>query len=122
LEKDATCESFEPLRCDTFVTESTFGLPIYHWRPSSEIFSQINDWWRENQRRERTSVLFCYALGKAQRLLSGLDPGLGPIFLDGAIERYLPSYRDAGAKFPPTFRPDSDNVKTLRGKALVLAP
>ena len=122
LEDDGTCEPFEPIRCHTFVTESTFGLPIYHWKPQAEIFAQINAWWHGNQASERTSVLFCYALGKAQRLLSGLDPSLGPIFLHGAVERFIPIYTEAGAKLPAATKADSDSIKALRGKAIVLAP
>ncbi len=122
LENDGTCDPFEPVRCHTFVTESTFGLPIYHWRPQAEIFAQINAWWRGNQLSARTSVLFCYALGKAQRLLSGLDPAIGPIFLHGAAERFIPIYTEAGAKLPPATKAESDIIKSLRGKGIVLAP
>ncbi|MEO6183614.1 MAG: ligase-associated DNA damage response exonuclease [Verrucomicrobiota bacterium] len=122
IENDGTCEAFEPIRCHTFVTESTFALPIYHWRPQAEIFREINDWWRENQNHERTSVLFCYALGKAQRLLSGLDPNIGPIFLHGAADRFLPAYEQGGIKFPKTERADSEKIKATRGKSFVLAP
>jgi putative mRNA 3-end processing factor len=122
LENDGTCQPFEPIRCHTFVTESTFGLPIYHWRPQAEIFREINQWWRENQTHERTSVLFCYSLGKAQRLLSGLDENLGPIFLHGAMERFLPAYEAAGVKFPPTQKADAESVKLAAGKGMILAP
>jgi putative mRNA 3-end processing factor len=122
LERDPTCQPFELVRCQTFVTESTFGLPIYHWRPSSEVFGDIEAWWRENQARKRTSVIFCYALGKAQRLLSGLDGRVGPIFLHGAIERFLPLYRAAGVVFPPTTQLDPESVRGAAGRSLVLAP
>lgn len=121
-EPDGVCQALEPLRCHHFVTESTFGLPIFRWHPQQETFQQINDWWRENQQRECTSVLFCYALGKAQRLLSGLDASLGPIFVHGAIERFLPAYRDAGIRLPETFKADSENVKGAKGRGIVLAP
>src|SRR5690348_14196954 len=60
-EPDSTCAAFEPLRCHTFVTESTFGLPIYRWRPQSEVFEQINAWWRSNQEKGKASLLFAYA-------------------------------------------------------------
>ena len=122
LEPDKTCEPFEPVRCQLFVTESTFGLPIYHWRQASDVFAEIEAWWCENQAQARTSVLFCYALGKAQRLLSGLDAGIGPIFLHGTIERYLPAYRAAGSVFPATARVDVDSTKAAAGRGLVLAP
>ncbi|HWF19492.1 MAG TPA: ligase-associated DNA damage response exonuclease, partial [Verrucomicrobiae bacterium] len=122
LEHDGICQPFEPVRCHMFVTESTFGLPIYHWRPQAEIFAEINDWWRENRSRERTSVIFCYALGKAQRILSGLDASIGPIFLHGAMERFMPAYHQAGVQFPATTRATAELVKGAGGRAVVLAP
>src|SRR5688572_3129132 len=70
VEADGTCAPFESVPCDIFITESTFGLPIYQWRPQAEIFDDINQWWQNNADNNRISVLFCYALGKAQRLLS----------------------------------------------------
>jgi putative mRNA 3-end processing factor len=122
VEHDGTCQPFEPIKCHLFVTESTFGLPIYHWRPQAEIFAEMNAWWRENQLRERTSVIFCYALGKAQRVLSGLDGDIGPIYLHGATERFMPAYRDCGVKFPPTAKATADLALQAKGQSLVLAP
>lgn len=122
IQPDNACQPFEPVRCHHFVTESTFGLPIFRWQPQQEIFRQINQWWRENQSRGSTSVLFCYALGKAQRLLKGLDASLGPIFVHGAIERFLPAYRRAGIELPDTLKADGQNVKDAKGLGLVLAP
>jgi putative mRNA 3-end processing factor len=101
-EPDRTCAAFEPIRCDTFVTESTFGLPIYRWRPEAELFDDINRWWRANRDAGRVSLLFGYALGKAQRLLSGLDPSIGPILTHGAVERMTELYRAEGVALPPT--------------------
>src|ERR1043165_4821608 len=75
---DPTCDVFTPVPCDVFVTESTFGLPIYRWLPSAAVFDDVHAWWRANQEQQRTSVLFAYALGKAQRLLAGLDRRIGP--------------------------------------------
>jgi putative mRNA 3-end processing factor len=122
LEKDGVSQAFEPIPCHHFVTESTFGLPIYHWRPQTEIFREIHQWWRDNQALGRTSVLFCYALGKAQRVLAGLDATVGPIFLHGAMERYLPAYQHAGVTFPPAAKPDAQSLKNAEGKGFVLAP
>jgi putative mRNA 3-end processing factor len=99
---DATCTPFEPVRCHTLITESTFGLPIYRWRPQGEVFAEINAWWRANRAAGRCSLLMGYALGKAQRLLSGLDPGGGPIFTHGAVEKMVREYRAAGVKLPET--------------------
>ncbi|HEU4853492.1 MAG TPA: DNA ligase-associated DEXH box helicase, partial [Telluria sp.] len=67
VEPDGTCTPFEPVRCDTFITESTFGLPIYRWCPQQELFDDINAWWRKNAEQGRASVIFAYAFGKAQR-------------------------------------------------------
>src|SRR2546423_9657075 len=70
LDPDPTCEPFEPVRCDTFVTESTFGLPIYRWSTPDEIFSGVNEWWRANAAAGRASIVFGYAFGKAQCVLA----------------------------------------------------
>lgn len=101
-EPDATCAPFELVPCHTFITESTFGLPIYRWQPQAEIFEQINDWWRRNREQGKASILYGYALGKAQRLLAGLDDGIGPIYTHGAVERLNRAYREAGVRLPPT--------------------
>jgi putative mRNA 3-end processing factor len=69
---DPTCAAFEPVRCDTFITESTFGLPIYRWDPTHVVIDDIAAWWQRNREGGRTSVLFCYTIGKAQRLLAEL--------------------------------------------------
>ena len=119
---DATCQPFEPLRCHTFITESTFGLPIYRWKPAEELFSEINAWWKQNQERGRTSVVFAYSLGKAQRVLSGLDAEIGPILVHGAVNRFLPAYFDAGVRLPPSEHATSDNARAGRGRAMVVAP
>src|SRR5947207_780518 len=66
VENDGIIPPFEPIRCHAFVTECTFGLPIYQWQAQARVFEEINSWWRENQSRGWTSVLYCYALGKAQ--------------------------------------------------------
>jgi putative mRNA 3-end processing factor len=118
LANDGLCQPFEPVPCHLFVTESTFALPIFKWRPMEEIFVEINEWWRANQVQRRTSILFCYALGKAQRILRGVDAGLGPIFLHGAVERFLPAYEDAGVRFPQTTKADAET----KGRGLVIAP
>ena len=99
---DPTCTPFEPVRCHTFVTESTFGLPIYRWPPQSDVFEEINAWWRANAAIGKASLLFGYSLGKAQRLLAGLDPSIGPILTHGAVERMTRAYREAGIILPET--------------------
>jgi putative mRNA 3-end processing factor len=118
---DPTCRAFEPVRCHTFVTESTFGLPVYRWPAQAEVLHEINQWWRANQQAGRTSLLYGYALGKAQRLLAGLDPSIGPILTHGAVERMTAAYRAAGVPLPATTHAAAMD-RADRGRAIVLAP
>jgi putative mRNA 3-end processing factor len=119
---DPTCTAFEPVRCHTFVTESTFGLPIYRWPTPSDVFAEINAWWRGNQEAGRVSLLFGYALGKAQRLLAGLDQSIGPIYTHGAVERLTQAYRASGIELPATTYVGLAERGTDWKQALVLAP
>lgn len=121
VEPDRTCAPFEPVRCDTFITESTFGLPIYRWRPEQEIFDDINQWWRANAEAGRCSVVFAYSFGKAQRILSGLDPSIGPIVCHGAVDTLNKVYRAGGVDLPPTVMVTDVDKAALR-RALVIAP
>ena len=123
VEPDGTCAPFEPVRCHTFITESTFGLPIYRWEPQQQIFDQINAWWRENIALGKASVLFCYSFGKAQRILHGLDPSLGPILVHGAVEPLNRVYREAGVALPATLHAsEMDKHDPRMRQALILAP
>ena len=122
VEDDGTCAPFESVRCNTFITESTFGLPIYRWQAQQEIFADINQWWQSNADNNRTSVLFCYAFGKAQRLISGLNPDIGPILVHGAVEPLNRVYREAGVQLPHTqYVSDMDDTTQVR-KSIVIAP
>ncbi|MEK9721048.1 MAG: ligase-associated DNA damage response exonuclease [Quisquiliibacterium sp.] len=121
-EPDATCAPFEPVRCHTFVTESTFGLPVYRWQPQSALFAQVNAWWAANAQQDRPSVLYCYSLGKAQRILRGVDSSIGPIICHGAVETINRAYRDSGIALPPTQRVSDGPQRALLARALVLAP
>lgn len=119
---DPTCTPFEPIRCHTFVTESTFGLPIYRWPSQAEVFAEINAWWRANAAAGRTSLLLGYALGKAQRLLAGLDPGIGTILTHGAVERMTGVYRQEGIELPPTRYAGAGDSRADATGAIVIAP
>jgi len=122
-EADGTCAPFEPVPCDVFITESTFGLPIYRWAPQAQTFAEINDWWRANAQEARASVLFCYAFGKAQRILHGVDASIGPIVVHGALEPLNAAYRAAGVALPQTLRVTDAGVDAaLLRQSLVLAP
>ena len=119
---DPTCAPFEPLRCHTFVTESTFGLPIYRWPSQAEVFAEINAWWRASAAAGKTCLLLGYALGKAQRLLAGLDPSIGPILTHGAVERMTGVYRRGGIQLPPTRYAGSAGTPADATGAIVIAP
>ena len=119
---DATCAPFEPVRCDVFITESTFGLPIYRWRPDAELFAAINAWWQGNVATGRASVLLCYSFGKAQRILSGVDASIAPIVVHGAVEPLNRAYRAAGVALPATLTVTEVTDKADFKRALVLCP
>ena len=102
LQRDPTCAPFEPVRCHTFITESTFGLPIYRWRDPDALFSDISAWWRGNRDAGRASVVYAYALGKAQRLIASVDASIGPIYTHGAVEALNDAYRASNVALPPT--------------------
>ncbi len=121
LEDDGVSVPFEPVKCHTFITECTFGLPAFKWKPQKEVFSEINKWWQQNQAEGKTSILFGYSLGKAQRLLKHLNPDIGQIYTHGAIENMTEVVREL-RDFPVTTRITRDTKKEdLRGQ-MVLAP
>ncbi|MEI6003283.1 ligase-associated DNA damage response exonuclease [Paraburkholderia bengalensis] len=124
LDADPTCAPFEPVRCHTFITESTFGLPIYRWDAPQTVFDGIDSWWRHNAAANRASVLFCYSFGKAQHILAGVDAGIGPIFCHGAVDPLNRAYRAAGVALPPVrlvSEIPAKNKEAFR-QALVVAP
>ena len=119
---NATCAAFEPVRCDCFITESTFGLPIYRWRAPGEVFGAIDRWWAGNAAEGRASLLLAYSFGKAQRLLAGVDASIGPIVVHGAVESVNQAYRASGVALPPTLRLEEVRERALLQRALVIAP
>ena len=121
-EDNATCAAFEPVRCDCFITESTFGLPIYRWAPQRELFADIDRWWAANAAAGRASLLLGYSFGKAQRILAGVDPSIGPIVVHGAVEPLNRAYRAAGVALPPTQLVTEVADKASLKRALVIAP
>jgi putative mRNA 3-end processing factor len=122
LHHDPTCASFEHVPCDVFVTESTFGLPVYRWQSPEEIAAEINAWWRANRDVGRTSVILAYALGKAQRLAAMVDPTIGPIVGHGAVMKLVEAYRASGVRLPPIDRVPPRARRVGNGRALVIAP
>ncbi len=118
---DPTCEPFEVIPCNTFITEATFGLPIYKWDTGATICRQIYDWWQSDL--DRPSLLFCYAFGKAQRILSELCQFTDqPVYVHGAIESLTEIYRQVGVPMLPTLAV-SDRPRQHKFKGdLILAP
>jgi putative mRNA 3-end processing factor len=120
---DPTCAPFEPVACDVFVTESTFGLPIYQWEPAAAVVADLLAWWDRNRGRALTSIVFCYTIGKAQRLLAELAPFVDrPIWVHGMLAPMIDVYCGAGIALAPT----RTLVERPRGTSfageLVLAP
>jgi putative mRNA 3-end processing factor len=122
LDPDPTCEPFEPVACHTFVTESTFGLPIYRWCTPGETFARVNGWWRANAAAGRASLMFAYAFGKAQRILASVDASIGPIVVHGAVEALNRGYRECGVRLPGTRMVGDLEAKRDYAGALVVAP
>ncbi|UOD49386.1 ligase-associated DNA damage response exonuclease [Orrella daihaiensis] len=121
LDADPTCDPFEPVACDTFITESTFGLPVYRWPSPATVSQQINAWWADNASNNRASVLYAYSLGKGQRVLASIDTSIGPIITHGSLNALNDVYRAAGVNLPAT-QTASDVQAADRQRALVLAP
>ncbi len=122
LEKCTTCEPFETVRCNTFISEATFALPIYKWQSSSSVFSEMDGWWRANQAAGKSSVVFAYALGKAQRIIAGVDNTIGPILVHDSVRRFVEIYRAVGISLPEVFPATATNLKRFAGQALIVTP
>jgi putative mRNA 3-end processing factor len=122
LEDDGLSGLFEPVKCHTFITESTFGLPIYKWKPQQEIYENIKNWIQTNQAAGKTSVLIAYSLGKAQRLLSPVSEVTDKIFAHGAVHNMHMALVNAGWKLPFVRRVNHDTSKEDLKGAVVIAP
>ncbi len=122
-EPDPTCTPFEPVRCHTFVTESTFGLPIYRWCAQEETFADLRAWWRDNAAEGRASLVYAYALGKAQRILAGVaGADIGPVYTHGAVERLTADYRASGVTLSETTPVATLPKGTSFAGSLIVAP
>ncbi|WPP50670.1 ligase-associated DNA damage response exonuclease [Catalinimonas niigatensis] len=122
LEEDGFSTPFEAVKCHTFVTESTFGLPIYHWKPQMEVAQEINQWWLDNQKEGKASVIGAYSLGKSQRILHCIDQNIGPILLHGAIYNTNEALILGGAQLAHHPKLTADTDKADISKALIIAP
>ena len=120
---DPTCAPFEPVACDVFVTESTFALPVYRWDPVAAVVADLLAWWDENRERDLTSIVFCYSIGKAQRLLAELALVTDrTVLVHGMLLPIIDVYRAAGVRMLPV----QPLIERPRGTSLagelVLAP
>ncbi len=122
LQNDGLSEAFEPVQCTHFITECTFGLPVYTWPAQSTVMSEINQWWQTNASEGRPSLMSAYSLGKAQRILSNIDASIGPIYTHGAIEAMNQVYRSMNLALPKTVKMDDKIDKSTIGKSLIIAP
>ena len=122
LEDDGVAQVFEPVTCHTFITESTFGLPVYHWPDQNQEYTRINNWWRNNREEGIACVLTCYSLGKAQRILKNINAGIGTIYVHKSIAEMNEAIASKGMDFPE-YRLLNEGIKPeeLSGN-LVLAP
>lgn len=120
---DPTCDAFEPVACDTFITESTFALPIYRWDPADTVIGDMLAWWDANREKQLTSIVFCYTIGKAQRLLAELARVTDrPVLVHGMLVPMIDVYRSAGITMLETQTLiDRPRGTSLAGE-LVLAP
>lgn len=120
-ENDGISTPFEPVKCHTFVSESTFGLPIYKWQPQNLIFDQIKEWVSRNHDRSKTSVLVAYSLGKAQRLINGLA-GYNELYVHNSIANLNDRFIAAGVDLPRTSRITADTRKEDMQNGIVIVP
>ena len=121
-QNDGISGEIEIVKCHTFITESTFGLPVYNWKTQSEIFNDINDWWKRNKENGKSSVLTGYSLGKAQRILANVDRSIGKFFGHGSITVMTEAIRKAGLSLPPLERVTGYTSKKELAGALIIAP
>ncbi len=119
---DPTCEPFEVVPCDVYISEATFALPAYRWTPTAVVARDIFAWWQANRERGVASVLFAYALGKAQRILAELAALTGePVYVHGAVASLVDLYRTQGIAMLPTVPATVAKAASYAG-ALILAP
>jgi putative mRNA 3-end processing factor len=122
VEDDGISGKFEPVKCDTFITESTFGLPIYKWKPQQEIYDNIITWINKNKENGKTSVLLAYSLGKAQRVLQAIKETTQTIFAHGAVYNMQQTLINAGWDITPVVRVTPETPKELLKDSIVIAP
>ncbi|WP_158828689.1 ligase-associated DNA damage response exonuclease [Mucilaginibacter lacusdianchii] len=122
VEDDGVCAPFEPVTCHHFISECTFGMPIYKWKPQAELFTDVNAWWKNNVSNGLATVIVGYSLGKAQRILQNLDASIGKIYTHGVIENTNEALRRNGIQLQATERITPATPKEDIRKGIVIAP
>lgn len=122
LENDGLSGAFEPVKCHTFITESTFGLPIYNWKPQAEVFQQMKTWVQKNKEQGKASVVLAYSLGKAQRVLQPLSETTDVVYAHGAVYNMHQALLNAGWRLPHIERITWETPKEKLKGAVILAP
>src|SRR5690606_852979 len=121
LMNDGLNTAFESVKCTHFITESTFGLPVYKFPPAFEVYQSINKWWKQNAAEGYNTIIIAYALGKSQSILHHLDESIGEIYLHGAVANVNEVYNERGYNFPGQRIAPETARKSIKG-ALILAP
>jgi putative mRNA 3-end processing factor len=122
VENDGISTPFEPVKCHHFISECTFGMPVYKWKPQAQVFDDVNKWWAQNQQQGVASVIVGYSLGKAQRILQNLDLSIGKVYTHGVIENTNEALRRNGIELNPTTRITPDSLKEEVRNGIIIAP
>ncbi|GAB3909766.1 ligase-associated DNA damage response exonuclease [Mucilaginibacter boryungensis] len=122
VEDDGVCTPFESVPCHHFISECTFGMPVYKWKPQLQVFNEVNSWWRHNVEHNLATVIVGYSLGKAQRILQNLDLTIGKVYTHGVIENTCEALRRNGVVLHPTERIIPESNKEEVRKGIIIAP
>lgn len=121
-EDDLISTPLEIVKCNEFVTESTFGLPIYNWLPQKEIFTNLQNWISLNRSKNKTSIFIAYSLGKAQRLMKATE-GIAPVFVHNSVHRLNEAIESIGLHLPSCNIWNAATDKNLlMGNIVILPP
>ncbi len=122
VENDGLSGQFQPVKCHSLITESTFGLPSFKWKPQEQVYQEINDWWQINKDLGRTSIISAYSLGKAQRILNNLNTDIGPIYAHAAIENTNEVLRNQGFNIQASAKIENSGKSDKYKGAMIVAP
>ncbi len=123
LEDDRVSAPFEPVKCNVFITECTFGMPEYSWPEQQTVYSQINNWWKKNNDQGITSLLYGYALGKSQRIIKNIDHSIGPVFVHKSVGKMNEVIMEDGGKLPKTITiVEKTTIEDIQGNLIIAPP